>query len=581
MSSKRKANGTHPKTPKANGTAINGHSSGDFLDPEDKGVYFLPLGGAGEIGMNLNLYRSQGKWLMVDLGVTFGDDSMPGIEVVMPDPSFIVERKDDLIGLVLTHAHEDHLGAVPYLWQQLRCPIYATPFTASVLRRKLEDTDFGREVDITIVPMSGRFEVGPFEIELVTLTHSIPEPNALVIRTGGAKPILHTGDWKFDPDPLVGPTSDEARLQEIGEEGVLALIGDSTNVFRAGSAGSEADVRKNMIELVAKYKTNRVAVACFASNVARLETMAKVAEANGRHPALIGRSLWRMTASAKENGYLQGIEFVSEHDAGFLPKDKVLLICTGSQGEPRAALSRIVSDSHPHVTLEGGDTVIFSSRVIPGNEKSIARVQNALIRRNIEVVTATNDDIHVSGHPARDELIRMYQHVRPEVAIPVHGESRHLIEHAKLARECQVPVALSIANGDVVRLHPGPAEVVDEVFAGRLAVDGKRLVSLGDPVLRDRNRLMHSGAIVMTIVLDKAGKLRTDPMGSFQGVLEGEDPMREDIIDIAADAVEGLRAADRKDDAAVAEAVRIAVRRAINAELGRKPVTDVHVVRLA
>ncbi|KZD09888.1 MBL fold metallo-hydrolase [Oceanibaculum pacificum] len=531
--------------------------------------------------MNLNLYRSQGKWLMVDLGVTFGDDSMPGIEVVMPDPSFIVERKDELVGLVLTHAHEDHLGAVPYLWQQLRCPIYATPFTASVLRRKLEDTDFGREVEITIVPMSGRFDVGPFEIELVTLTHSIPEPNALVIRTGGAKPILHTGDWKFDPDPLVGPTSDEARLQEIGEEGVLALIGDSTNVFRAGSAGSEADVRKNMIELVAKYKTNRVAVACFASNVARLETMAKVAEANGRHPALIGRSLWRMTASAKENGYLQGIDFVSEHDAGFLPKDKVLLICTGSQGEPRAALSRIVSDSHPHVTLEGGDTVIFSSRVIPGNEKSIARVQNALIRRNIEVVTATNDDIHVSGHPARDELIRMYQHVRPEVAIPVHGESRHLIEHAKLARECQVPVALSIANGDVVRLHPGPAEVVDEVFAGRLAVDGKRLVSLGDPVLRDRNRLMHSGAIVMTIVLDKAGKLRTDPMGSFQGVLEGEDPMREDIIDIAADAVEGLRAADRKDDAAVAEAVRIAVRRAINAELGRKPVTDVHVVRLA
>ncbi|WP_084462623.1 ribonuclease J [Oceanibaculum pacificum] len=581
MSSKRKANGTHPKTSKANGTAINGHSSGDFLDPEDKGVYFLPLGGAGEIGMNLNLYRSQGKWLMVDLGVTFGDDSMPGIEVVMPDPSFIVERKDELVGLVLTHAHEDHLGAVPYLWQQLRCPIYATPFTASVLRRKLEDTDFGREVEITIVPMSGRFDVGPFEIELVTLTHSIPEPNALVIRTGGAKPILHTGDWKFDPDPLVGPTSDEARLQEIGEEGVLALIGDSTNVFRAGSAGSEADVRKNMIELVAKYKTNRVAVACFASNVARLETMAKVAEANGRHPALIGRSLWRMTASAKENGYLQGIDFVSEHDAGFLPKDKVLLICTGSQGEPRAALSRIVSDSHPHVTLEGGDTVIFSSRVIPGNEKSIARVQNALIRRNIEVVTATNDDIHVSGHPARDELIRMYQHVRPEVAIPVHGESRHLIEHAKLARECQVPVALSIANGDVVRLHPGPAEVVDEVFAGRLAVDGKRLVSLGDPVLRDRNRLMHSGAIVMTIVLDKAGKLRTDPMGSFQGVLEGEDPMREDIIDIAADAVEGLRAADRKDDAAVAEAVRIAVRRAINAELGRKPVTDVHVVRLA
>ncbi|MBU2090686.1 MAG: ribonuclease J, partial [Alphaproteobacteria bacterium] len=501
MSSKRKANGTASNGKGLNGktsrtTAINGHGAGDFLDPDDDGLYFLPLGGAGEIGMNLNLYRYKGKWLMVDLGVTFGDDSMPGIEVVMPDPSFIVERAADLCGLILTHAHEDHLGAVPYLWPRLRCPIYATPFTASVLRRKLQDTDFGNQVEIITVPLSGRFEVGPFDIELITLTHSIPEPNALVIRTADAGPILHTGDWKFDPDPLVGATSDEARLQQVGDEGVLALIGDSTNVFRPGSAGSEASVRENLIELVGKYKTNRVAVACFASNIARLETMAKVAEANGRHPALIGRSLWRMTASAKENGYLQGIEFISEHDAGFLPKDKVLLICTGSQGEPRAALSRIVSDSHPHITLEGGDTVIFSSREIPGNEKSIARVQNALIRRNIEVITARNDDIHVSGHPARDELIRMYQHVRPQIAIPVHGESRHLMEHARLARECQVPQALAVSNGDMIRLYPGPAETVDEVFSGRLAVDGKRLASLGDPVLRDRNRLLHSGAVV-------------------------------------------------------------------------------------
>ena len=579
MTKKQKKHGAAP----VNGAAVksaarNGHTT-DYLDPDDEGLYFLPLGGAGEIGMNLNLYRHKGQWLMVDCGVTFGDDSMPGIEVVTPDPTFIVEHVDELCGLILTHAHEDHLGAVPYLWQRLRCPIYATPFTASVLRRKLEDTDFGKQVPVTIVPLSGSFEVGPFEIELITLTHSIPEPNALVIRAGEAGPVVHTGDWKFDPDPLVGPTSDEARLRDLGEEGVLAMIGDSTNVFREGEAGSEADVRRNLIEMVGRFK-NRVAVACFASNVARLETMAKVAEANGRHPALIGRSLWRMNSAAKENGYLKGIEFLSEHDAGFLPRDKVLLICTGSQGEPRAALSRIVGDSHPHITLEGGDTVIFSSRVIPGNEKSIARVQNALIRRGIEVVTAKNDDIHVSGHPARGELVRMYQHVRPQIAIPVHGESRHLIEHAKLALDCQVPEALVVANGDVIRLYPGPAARVDEVYNGRLALDGKRLVRLGDPVLRDRHRLMHSGAVTLTLVLDKAGRLRSDPVGSFHGVLEVDDPACDDILDLAADTVEAMQSSARRDDATVAEAVRIAVRRALNEDLGRKPVTDVHVVRL-
>ena len=432
---------------------------------------------------------------------------------------------------------------------------------------------------VTIVPLSGSFEVGPFEIELITLTHSIPEPNALVIRAGKAGPVVHTGDWKFDPDPLIGETSDEARLRELGEEGVLAMIGDSTNVFREGEAGSEADVRRNLIEMVGRFE-NRVAVACFASNVARLETMAKVAEAHGRHPALIGRSLWRMNSAAKENGYLKGIEFLSEHDAGFLPRDKVLLICTGSQGEPRAALSRIVGDSHPHITLEGGDTVIFSSRVIPGNEKSIARVQNALIRRGIEVVTPKNDDIHVSGHPARDELVRMYQHVRPQIAIPVHGESRHLIEHAKLARECQVPETLVVSNGDVIRLYPGPAARVDEVYNGRLALDGKRLVRLGDTVLRDRHRLMQSGAVTLTLVLDRAGRLRSDPVGSFHGVLDVEDVACDDILDLAADTVEAMQASARRDDASVAEAVRIAVRRALNEDLGRKPVTDVHVVRL-
>src|SRR6201984_2536136 len=355
-------------------------------DGDPNALFFVSLGGAGEIGMNLNLYSYAGDWLILDCGVTFGDDSQPGLEVVMPDPGFIVERRDRLLGIVATHAHEDHIGAIPYLWKQLRCPGWATPFTASLLRAKLVEVGMSDKVRINVVPMSGRFTIGPFDLELITLTHSIPEPNAVALRTPVGT-VLHTGDWKFDPDPLIGPIADETALRKLGDEGVLALIGDSTNALRPGTSGSEADLRRSLIDLIGRYDA-RVAVACFASNVARLETIARAATAHGREGALVGRSLWRIDKAARENGYLADLpRFLTEDEASYIPRDKILLICTGSQGEPRAALARIAREDHPNVTLETGDVVIFSSRIIPGNEKAINRLQNALVRLGVEIVT--------------------------------------------------------------------------------------------------------------------------------------------------------------------------------------------------
>lgn len=550
-------------------------------EPGDDELLFLPLGGTGEIGMNLNLYGHAGQWLMVDLGITFGDDMSAGVDVIMPDPSFIAERRDQLAGLVLTHAHEDHLGAVPYLWPQLQCPIWATPFTASVLRRKLAETDFGHRVEINVVPMSGRFSVGPFEIELITLTHSIPEPNAVVLRTPVGT-VMHTGDWKLDPNPLVGASTDEKRLAEVGEEGVLAMVCDSTNVLVPGTSGSEADVRENLIELVGRFE-NRVAVACFASNVARLETVAKVGEAHGRSVALVGRSLWRIYEAAKENGYLTDIiPFVTEKDIGYLPRDRVLMICTGSQGEARAALPRIASGEHPEVKLDAGDAVVFSSRIIPGNEKAIGRLHNQLYLRGVEVVTALDEQIHVSGHPAREELVQMYQWIRPQIAVPVHGEARHLIAHARLARECQVPQPLVAQNGSLVRLAPGRAEIIDEVFSDRLALDGTRLVPFGSQAIKDRRRMTYHGTAVATVIVNGKGAISGDPMVTVNGVYddEDEDEIEREVMDAVVAAIEDLRPEQRRNDAVVSEAARLAVRRCIRALSGKKPHTAIHLVRI-
>jgi len=543
-------------------------------------LVFLPLGGVGEIGMNLSLYGYGDAWLMIDLGISFGDDTMPGVEIFMADPRFIVERRDKLVGLVVTHAHEDHIGAIPHLWPQLRCPIYATPFTASVLRAKLGEAGLLNEVKIIEVPLSGSFKVGPFALELITLTHSIPEPNAVVLRTPTAT-VLHTGDWKFDPEPLVGRTSDMAALQRLGEEGVDVLIGDSTNALKAGEAGSEADVRASLIELVGRYD-NRVAIGCFASNVARLQSAAAAAEAHGRSVALVGRSLWRMEQAARENGYLEGVRpFLREDQVRELSRDQILMICTGSQGEPRSALTRIAAQDHPNIKLDPGDTVIFSSRVIPGNERSIGRLQNQLSRRGIEVVTEAEHFVHVSGHPARDELARMYQIIRPKVALPVHGEARHLIAHAKLAEDCQVPQTIVAENGDMVRLGPAPVKVIDHVDTGRLGIDGKNLVPLESGSFRTRLRMTYSGAAVATVVLDKRGKLLAPPQLTIHGLLgEEADLVMKAVAEAVERVVKDLSGEQRLEDEIVREAARVAVRRAISASHGKKPVTDVHVIRI-
>jgi len=544
-------------------------------------LYFVPLGGAGEIGMNLNVYGYGGDWLIIDCGVTFGDDSQPGLEVVMPDPAFIVERRDQLLGIVATHAHEDHIGAIPYLWTQLRCPVWATPFTASLLRAKLVEAGLADRVRINVVPMSGRFTIGPFDLELITLTHSIPEPNAVALRTPVGT-VLHTGDWKFDPDPLIGPTADEAALTRLGDEGVLALIGDSTNALRPGTSGSEADLRRSLTDLIGRYDA-RVAVACFASNVARLETIARAAATHSRDVALVGRSLWRMDKAARENGYLADLpRFLTEDEAGYIPRDRVLLICTGSQGEPRAALSRIARDDHPNVVLETGDVAIFSSRIIPGNEKAINRLQNALVRLGVEIVTEEDHFVHVSGHPARDELVRMYQMVRPKIAIPVHGEARHLIAHAQLAGECQVQQPLVIQNGDMVRLASSGAAVVDEVPVGRLASDGKGLLPLDGAALKDRRRTTFNGTAVATLALDRQGRLVAPPAISLIGMVE--PAVAEETMPALRGALERLvdelPAGSRRDDGVVRDAARRGLRRILNERFGKRPLVEIHVVRI-
>lgn len=547
-------------------------------------LLFLPLGGAGEIGMNLNLYGfgppGKPQWIMVDLGITFGDGTHPGVDVIMPDPRYIEEHKDQLLGIVLTHAHEDHLGAVPYLWERFGCPIYATPFTVSVLMRKLAEVGLQDIVPIIEIPLDGAFEIGPFNLDLITLTHSIPEPNAIAIRTPLGT-VLHTGDWKLDPDPVVGADYDMPALRRLGDEGVRAIVCDSTNVLTPGTSGSEGDIYESLRELVAA-RTRRVVVTCFASNVARIDTISRVARACGREVVLAGRSFGRMIDAAKENGYLQDApQFLDEEMAGHLPNDRLLVICTGSQGEPRAALSRIAADEHPRIYMGEGDTVIFSSRQIPGNEVSIGRLQNRLVRRGIEVITDKDHFVHVSGHPARDELVEMYQAIKPEVAIPVHGELRHLAEHARLARTCQVKETVVNENGGMIRIAPGPAAVVEQVPSGRLALEGDRLVQLDGELVRGRVRALFNGTATVTIVIDKKGELVADAQIATTGLLEPDDfDFEDDALDVAEEAVEHLSKRARLNDDDVSEAVRIAVRRYFRATFNKNPVTKVHLVRV-
>ncbi len=546
----------------------------------DAELVFLPLGGAGEIGMNLNLYGWGGKWLMVDLGVTFADDWLPGIDLVLPDPGFIAERRQDLVALVLTHAHEDHLGAVPYLWPRLRCPVYATPFAASILRGKLAEVGLLGEVPLTEVEPGRALELGPFEVTYVSVTHSIPEANALAIRTP-AGTVVHSGDWKLDPAPGLGPPTDEAALAALGDAGALALVCDSTNVFSPGEAGSEAAVRASLMELVAPLERG-VVVTTFASHIARIECLAAVAAACGRQAALVGRSLWRTVAAARENGYLaETPPFLEDKDARHLPRDKVLLICTGCQGEPRGALSRIAFEDHPFLALAAGDTVIFSSKIIPGNEAAIGRVHNQLVRLGVEVITEKDHFVHVSGHPNRDELARMYRWIRPRVAVPVHGEARHIAEHASFARSLGVPEVVEVENGAVVRLAPAPAAVVDHVAAGRLVLDGRAVIEIESPALRARRRMMNQGSAAVTVVADGDGRLLATPSVVVAG-LDGPGAERETEAALAAaEAVAALAPPLSQDDAAVAEVARVAVLGCLRAATGKRPLVTAQVVRVS
>ncbi|HEX8232184.1 MAG TPA: ribonuclease J [Caulobacteraceae bacterium] len=552
---------------------------------QDELVY-LPLGGSGEIGMNFNLYgfgpADDRKWIVVDMGVTFGDQSTPGVEIILPDISFIEAYAEDVLGIVLTHAHEDHIGGISWLWPRLKAPIYATPFTAFLIREKLRQGGLD-DVEVNEVPLNGQLKLGPFDIRLITMTHSVPEPNAMAIRTPLGT-LLHTGDWKIDPDPLLGAETDIDALRRLGDEGVLAMVCDSTNVFVDGEAGSEAEVRIALNKLIAELR-GKVAVACFASNVARMDSAIRAAEANGRRVCLVGRSMHRMSAAAQSVGLLKDVkEFISEAEARHFPDDKILYLCTGSQGEPRAALSRISDGSHPHVSLGQGDHVIFSSRMIPGNEVGIRALQDRLSDKGVRLYTPDDHPgIHVSGHPARDELKRMYQWVRPTIAIPTHGERRHLIEHCNLARDMQVGQALAPRNGEMIRLAPGRAEVVDEVPSGLLYVDGNMLTPADGPALRERRHAAHTGVLHIALAMDRKGRVLSGPELSPVGLpSDARDPLPDLMDELAEAAEEALDrlGEGRRSDEAVKTAVSRAVKKASQRIWDRRPIVETTVLRI-
>jgi len=541
----------------------------------DDELVLLPLGGAGEIGMNFNAYGfgppDERQWIVVDCGVLFGrETTTPGIDLIMPDIRYLAEQRENVLAIILTHAHEDHIGAIGHLWPMLRCPLYATPFTARLIEGKLEEAGLRDRVRVKPVPIGGHLDIGPFSIDFISITHSILEPNALAIRTPLGV-VCHTGDWKIDPDPMLGEVTNVNALTKLGDEGVLATVCDSTNALVQGHSGSEARVRQALSALIGSLK-GRVAVTAFASNVARLDTVAKAAREHGRQIALVGRSMHKMVQAARDTGYLTDFPpTLDEHEAAQLPPRRVLYLCTGSQGEARAALSRIAAGDHPAVSLGQGDAVIFSSRVIPGNEIGIFELHNKLAALGIEVLTEQDHFVHVSGHPCRDELAEMYRWTRPQIAVPVHGELRHMSEHARLARSLQVPQAVVIENGHMLRLAPGRAEIVDEVPSGRIFLDGRVLVEEGAGFARARRALGYAGIIAITLVVDGKGRLAADPSVIIDGIPE---PVHAAIRDAAADAAKRSR---KGDEESLKENVRRAARRAAQDAWGKKPVTRVEI----
>jgi ribonuclease J len=541
----------------------------DFT-PEDE-LLFLALGGSGEIGMNVNLYGCRGQWLMVDLGMTFGGDEYPGIDLVFANLDFIEERAKDLIGVVLTHAHEDHIGAVPYFAAELGVPLYATPFTAELVRRKLVEAGIEKEIELNVIEREhGSFELGPFEVTYIPLAHSIAEGNALLIETPFGR-VFHTGDWKLDEDPLVGVPATEAELTAIGDEGILAMVCDSTNVFNPAPSGSESTVYQGLLGEVRRWDGRRVVVTTFASNVARLQTLGHIAEETGRAVCVAGRSLERIIEVAQMNGYLQHFPPMIDFDAAMeLPRGKVLILATGGQGEPRAALARIAEDTHP-ISLTHGDVVLFSSRQIPGNELAIGRVQNLLASRGIEMVTDRQSDIHVSGHPGRPELEALYSWLRPEILVPVHGEMRHMQEQARLGRASGIPKEVVQRNGDIVRLAPGAPGKVAEAKAGRLMLDGDIIVPADGEAIVTRRRLARDGILVVTLDAERNPQVHGFGLPLDEDYPEFVAEAEKDVIE-ALRRLKGAKARDREE---VIEAARLAARRAAQRWSGKKPQTRV------
>ena len=539
-------------------------------------LLFLALGGSGEIGMNVNLYGCDGKWLMVDLGMTFADPWYPGVDLVFADLEFIEDRRKDLLGIVLTHAHEDHIGAIPYFAQELGVPLYATPFTARLINEKLVEAGIEKSVTLNVIDNEGSIDLGPFAMRYVPLAHSIAEGNALVIDTPYGR-VFHTGDWKLDDEPRVGTPATEEELTAIGDEGVLALVCDSTNVFNPKPSGSEGEVRAGLLETVSGLKGRRVVVTTFASNVARLQTLAEVAEATGRQLCVAGRSLDRIIKVAQASGYLLDFpDVVRTEDAMDLPRGEVLILATGGQGEARAALARIAGDQHP-IRLEKGDAVVFSSRQIPGNELAIGRVQNALVEKGVLLITDKQSMIHVSGHPGRPELVALYDWLRPDILVPVHGEVRHMAEQARLGLQEGIPKAIVQKNGDLIRLAPnGPVKLSTE-RNGRLVLDGDIIAPADGEAMASRRKLGINGLVSVALAVTAEGKQASgidfgcigipleEDMDAFQ------DEAREDV----SKALKSLKGERRRDRMAIAEAVRLAVRRTAQRWCGKKPVVQV------
>ena len=546
---------------------------------------FCPLGGSGEIGMNMNLFAygkpDNQKWIIVDIGVTFADDTIPGIDLIYPDPGFIVEKKKDLLGIILTHAHEDHIGAISHIWPDLKCNIYATPFTAVLIKEKFKEKKIDITSSLKLVKLNGAIKLGPFDIEFVTLTHSILEPNGLSIKTP-AGTILHTGDWKVDSNPLIGDKINEKKLKEIGNNKVLAMICDSTNIFSPGRAGSESDVRESLLKIMS-LKSKRIVVTSFASNVARMESVFYCAEKINRQISLVGRSMNRIFKAAKQCGYLQNIKNpIDPREAKKFPREKIVYLCTGSQGEPMGALKRIIKGVHPDIFLEKDDTVIFSSKIIPGNEKKLYSLHNDIVKQNIDLVTEETDFVHVSGHPNREDLKDMYNWVKPNSIIPVHGEHRHMNEHIRFAKEMQIPHALRVENGDVIRIFPGNnPEIIDKAPSGRMYLDGNVGVGENSQSIKERRNLSQNGYLEITLILSNSGKLNK-PIISYRGIPENDfdEKILFQMEDEIFNTCRTFSMKNKSQEKNLIESVKQNCRKIIKDKTGKKPFTNINIARL-